>query len=1253
MADVESLELKVTSTAEDAERGLDALIGTLGRLGDATKGGCGLNAIVNPLRKIAAEAGKLNGTEGDKIKSLASGLQALSGLGNLKLSASIANQISAIAGATKSLDGVDYSGLGNIANAMQPLMSLGKSNLGSVLNQIKKLPEIVAELNKVDMTAFSSKIKQLADGLKPLANQMQKVANGFAAFPNKIQKFVSASNKMQASNAKSTSSFVGLAAKFTAFAYATKRIAGAVASWIHESNDYIENVNLFSVSMGEYAESAFEYAEKVRDAMGINISEWVRNQGVFMTLATGFGIVGDKAAIMSQQLTQLGYDISSYYNITVEEAMQKLKSGFSGELEPLRNLGYDLSQAKLEAIALSLGIDKSVSSMTQAEKAVLRYHAIMTQVTWVQGDLARTLNEPANQLRVLSAQAREAARAFGNLFIPALNAILPAAIAAVKVITILAQAVASLFGITLSVDFARAGSSMAGVGSSAADTADSINDAAGGAAKLKKILLGIDELNVLPEESSGGGGGVGGGVGGASFDYEPYEYTFLDTAVSKRIDEITEKIKEWLGITDDIDSWSELMDTRLGTILKTVGLIGAGLAAWKLSTATLAAINAIKGILASPFHTITIGATLAITGFTLAFDGMEDAIENGLDGFNFTQILTNDLVATGGSAMVGSVISSWILKTFSGSAIAKALTTAGTNLGSTLVMNASGEFALASTGAIGAALGAAAAAIIVGLPTYFTALFDAIKNGLDWLSGVLIPVGSTLAATGIGTVIGVAVGSIGGPLGALVGAVIGLLVGLWTDIILLVTQNWNEISAWLTEALSTIGQFFADLWQSIKDIWNTVAEWFNTNVIIPVVGFFSGLWFSVSSFFVNLWADIVAIFAVVAEWFNTNVIIPVIGFFEWLWGGVVGLAEECWNRIVDKWSPVVEWFSKLFESVFQTLQDIFYNIGVIAVGCWNIIEVAWGIASTWFNTNVIQPIGNFFTNLWAGIVNAARNAWTTIQTLYAAGANWLNVNVIQPIGNFFTNLWSGVKNVASDAWNGIKDVARGVSNWYSNEFIPNLKADFNYLWSELKRGAKDAWAGVKETFSSVATFFRDTFERAWAGVVNVFSVAGEIFVDIKDGVTAAFKSIVNSLIRGLNRVITEPFQAINRALLKIKNIEILGITPFSGIKTISIPSIPLLASGGMVNNGQMFVAREAGPELVGTIGNRSAVVNNDQIVESVAQGVYRAVVSAMAESGGNQVVEAKVNDKVLFEVVVGRNRQETMRMGYNPLLGGV
>lgn len=168
---------------------------------------------------------------------------------------------------------------------------------------------------------------------------------------------------------------------------------------------------------------------------------------------------------MSKNLTQLGYDLSSFFNISVEDAMQKLQSGISGELEPLRRLGYDLSQARLEATALSLGIDKSVQSMTQAEKAELRYYAIMTQVTTAQGDLSRTLEAPANQLRVLSAQFNMAARAIGNIFIPALNTILPYAIAVVQVIREIANAIASLFGFEMTeVDYSgiTAGASGAG-----------------------------------------------------------------------------------------------------------------------------------------------------------------------------------------------------------------------------------------------------------------------------------------------------------------------------------------------------------------------------------------------------------------------------------------------------------------------------------------------------------------------------------------------------------------------------------------------------------------------------------------------------------------------------------------------------------------------------------------------------------------------------------------------------------------------
>ena len=280
---------------------------------------------------------------------------------------------------------------------MADVESLELQITGNAKSAQKSIDALIATLDKLKQATAG------ACGLDKVSNEMGKVAD-------KMSKIKSINLGLPAATKKSAKSFSLFSSKALASAFSLHKITDAVGSWIGKSNEYVENLNLFTVAMGEYASEAQEYAETVGEVMGIDPSTWMRNQGVFMTLATGFGVVSDRASTMSQQLTQLGYDISSFFNISVEDAMQRLQSGISGELEPLRRLGYDLSQAKLEATALSLGIDKSVSSMTQAEKAELRYYAIMTQVTTAQGDMARTLDDPANQLRVFKAQATQAAR---------------------------------------------------------------------------------------------------------------------------------------------------------------------------------------------------------------------------------------------------------------------------------------------------------------------------------------------------------------------------------------------------------------------------------------------------------------------------------------------------------------------------------------------------------------------------------------------------------------------------------------------------------------------------------------------------------------------------------------------------------------------------------------------------------------------------------------------------------------------------
>lgn len=563
---IDQLQLEIKSSSASAAANLDALSASLTRLRTAVKGGVGLTTATKQFQAFAAT---VNGMQ------------------------------------------IPAEKISDLANALKPLSTIGKSNLGSTLNQLKKIPEIVAGLDDTKLAAFAEKIKQVTIAILPLSTEMEKVSLGFSKLPANIQKAINANAKLTESNKKTSKSYgilgTGISAvqaRLGIMALALKRAASVIGGWIKESNDYIENLNLFTVAMGKYADSAKEYAETVGAALGIDPSEWMRNQGVFMTLLTGFGVIEEKAALMSKNLTQLGYDLSSFFNISFADSMQKLQAGISGELEPLRRLGYDLSQAKLEAIAMGLGIEKSVSDMTQAEKAMLRYRAILTQVTTAQGDMARTLEAPANQLRVLSAQATLAARALGDIFIPILNAVLPVAIAVLQVIRELAEGFAALFGYKMQkVEYGN---------TDTAGSFDDVADSAGGAAKaVERYALAIDELNTISENKGGGGSG---GSSDLSVLDELYKdlpvYDFLD-GIQKKADELKDTIKE---------------------ILKWAGLVGAALLGWKLAKGFLDGIDKLLdalGLLGGPAGETLEGA-LGVAGEAL--EGAASALGNVLDG---------------------------------------------------------------------------------------------------------------------------------------------------------------------------------------------------------------------------------------------------------------------------------------------------------------------------------------------------------------------------------------------------------------------------------------------------------------------------------------------------------------------------------------------------------------------------------------------------------------------------------------------
>lgn len=780
--EIQGLEFQIVNDSTQAVTGLQNLINTLNRLKTATNGGAtGLSKTAQGIRELSNSLKGLNsGDASQKITRLTNALTALSQVGNVKISSSIANQLTAINTALAGLKWTDGDKLTSLANGLRPLSELGKANMTTFINQLSKLPKVIEDLEAADIDKFTQQMTALAAAMKPFADEMQKVSNGFSAFPSKIQKLITSTEKYNASTRKATST----TGKFTsglkalnvaAVAITFRKIGNFIAQAVTESNKYQEDLNLFTVALGQYADEAKEYAEYVSDIMGIDPAQWLRNQGIFNTLLTGFGDTAERAQLMSRNLTQLGYDLSSYANIPIEDAMQKLQSGISGELEPLRRLGYDLSQAKLQQTALNLGIKESVANMTQAEKAELRYYAIMTQVTTAQGDMARTLEAPANQLRILQAQLTQAARAIGNIFIPALNAILPYAIAVVQVIREIANALANLAGFKLTeVDYSGVNSAAVGAGS----LADNLDDAAGAAKKLKQYTAGFDELNVFAPNTGSGSGAGAGGAGGFDFDLPTYD--FLGDAVQTRIGEIKKMIEDTLAEITTIVSGFML---AVGAILVVTGVnipLGVGLmAAGAVGLAATVGLNwtAMSSELASTLALITgvVGGFLLALGAIMAFSGAN--LPLGIA-----------LMALGGASLVSAAVINWHN---SDRHLTDALTTlTGVLAGASLAVGAMLAFTGVATG-LGIALMAIGAVTLVSAAALnWNSIPDALASPLSrvglLVSGATLALGAILAFSGC-MPLGIALMAIGA-----------------TSLVSVMALNWNGLSDEIQNVIAII-----------------------------------------------------------------------------------------------------------------------------------------------------------------------------------------------------------------------------------------------------------------------------------------------------------------------------------------------------------------------------------------------------------------------------------------------------------------
>lgn len=875
MADVDitSLSVEISAESQGAELNIDKLATAISNL--RTKGN--VTKVVNSLDKLAGSIATLKqasaGMSGlDKITSFLNGLSNANTTASAKSINTVVNAIKKIPAAVSGLNGVDfYSMSGSITqltNALAPLSILDASNLkslGSAFNAIGKVPDLTDKLKATDLDSFASSCQKISAALAPLASQLDKVGNAFAKLPPQLSKVVTQANRVTAANEKQRKSYLSLSNQMNGFMrnmaklVSLKAIAEYLGNAVAKFNDFYEATDLFHNAMANLSGEADTLISKMQGLLGVDPTKAMTYMATIQSLGTSFGLTSDKAYILSKNLTQLAYDEGSYWNKNVAETFTAMSSAISGEIEPIRRLGIDLSQARLQQELLSLGFNKQVSSLSQADKAVLRYIAIMKQTANVQGNLAQTIQSPANQIKILKAQLDMLAKSVGSLLYPAMKSILPPLIAAVQLIREFVEWVAKLMGVkVVFTDFTKSADSVGGIGDAMDNTTDSTKKAA---KALKDYTMGFDELNIIDPTQGSSGSGSGASAGNILGDVDLSGYDMFkqyNEEFAKQIDAIKQKIKAMLPL---------------------IATVATALAAWKLTNLITDIVDAISKM--NALKSIVLGLGVFTVGVVLEITGIKDAIENGVNGKNFAEIVLGALIGTTGAAILGKGIAQFIVTGFGNTAVGAAIKAAG---GSTA----------------GAIIGAAVGGIVTGIPMFVTGVYDAVENGLNTLNGILIPLGSTMAGAGIGAIIG----SLGGPIGTGIGALIGLIIGGLTDAGIAIYQNWDKITESLDKASESLKNWFV----GVGEWWNEKWQGFSTN--------FQTAWESLPGFVQHPIQALDQASAGLKQWF--------VGVGEWWsqkWAGFKENWDKAWNSLVDTIKNLPAKFLDYGKNIVQGLID--------------------------------------------------------------------------------------------------------------------------------------------------------------------------------------------------------------------------------------------------------------------------------------------------------------------------------------------
>lgn len=1263
MADVDitSLSVEISAESQGAELNIDKLATAISNL--RTKGN--VTKVVNSLDKLAGSIATLKqasaGMSGlDKITSFLNGLSNVNPTASAKSINTVVNAIKKIPAAVSGLNGVDfYSMSGSITqltSALAPLSILDASNLkalGSAFNAIGKVPDLTDKLKATDLDSFASSCQKISAALTPLVSQLDKVGNAFAKLPPQLSKVVTQANRVTAANEKQRKSYLSLSNQMNGFMrnmaklVSLKAIAEYLGNAVAKFNDFYEATDLFHNAMGNLSGEADTLISKMQGLLGVDPTKAMTYMATIQSLGTSFGLTSDKAYVLSKNLTQLAYDEGSYWNKDVAETFTAMSSAISGEIEPIRRLGVDLSQARLQQELLALGFNKQVSSLSQADKAVLRYIAIMKQTANVQGNLAQTIQSPANQIKILKAQLDMLAKSVGSLLYPAMKSILPPLIAAVQLIREFVQWVAKLMGVkVVFTDFTKSADSVGGIGDAMDDTTDSTKKAA---KALKDYTMGFDELNIIDptQGSHGSGGGASAGNILGDVDLSGYDmFKQYNEELAKQIDAIKQKIKDMLPI---------------------IGAIAAALALWKIVdflTDIATAISKMTELqkLALSIATVVIEASLVFSfakGYASSGNPLEllgEVVSAAFGSFVLWRTMGADGITLGmGIAFVASLAGlTYALGTGEANLgdastwIQAALTTAfGSITGITLLTNLGVAAGTAATLSIGLAGLITFAGITFSLGeklkefpvlnTIIAALmgiFGGVAGaGVALLVGASLPVAGAVAAAGVG--IGLVLHWAGIKWGAKES-------GEKTDAAAEADIKMHYVENVFEQRIEAIKQIIVTKWNAaidfmtslpgkVGDVINSIGEWFSSlpekigyalgfavgkigewvgNMVVTVTTEVPKIVSSVVKFFEelpgNIWTAILKALDVISKWRERmiafvvievpKIISSIVGEFKklpdelrklgkFIWDGLINGLKDAWSTVTNGIKSFTDGFVNGFKDALEihSPSQVFHQIGVY----------------------VDQGLANGITAALPYVEQAMTNLANVVQQKGNEMIDYGATTATNFVDGFFNGLDSKWQELDSGLQNDFFGTVQNLWNAVQNGDLKTIGTTAAaIIWQAMGEGNRNQVKAYAQSFiSNIAGILKDASKTLFNEALKVGKV-------IWSGITSNFGKIVKS-VSNLGTTISTSISALKVPLATTGTAISQGL--FGGLVS-SFPEI-FAAMGGLIGSvGSAFVGLLT--SIAGALSSTVFGIPVALIVGAAAIALGAAIAGIVSNLGG-------------------------------------